>query len=160
MFYIRARKTWTHYHVGLDHVSWALNTPRRIHHTGGPKPRKNTVAAEKELLQDTERYHVVTRGYRAIAYGYLIMPSGRVYEGRGFEKQGAHTLGHNEDIGICFPGDYNNDKVTKRQKVAYRALALRLRMKGCSVGRAYPHHASFPTSCPGKNVCKEFGLDG
>lgn len=159
MFYIRGRKTWTEHHVALDDCDWKSGTtPRRIHHTAGPQPKRNRVREEKQLLRDTEDFHINTRGYRAIAYSYLIMPSGRVYEGRGFQKQGAHTLGHNLDIGICFPGNYEHDRLTKRQLVAYRMLAARLRLKGARVGKAYPHSDTFSTSCPGNHVVEQLGL--
>lgn len=40
-----------------------------------------------------------------IGYNFLIGGDGNVYEGRGFDKVGAHTFGYNrKSIGIAFVG--------------------------------------------------------
>jgi len=46
-------------------------------------------------------------GWNDIAYTFLVCEDGRVYEGRGWNVKGSHTLGYNEiSIGICLIGDY------------------------------------------------------
>lgn len=46
-------------------------------------------------------------GWDDIGYTHLVCEDGRVYEGRGWNVRGSHTLGYNEiAIGICIIGDY------------------------------------------------------
>ena len=52
----------------------------------------------------------ILAGWNDIAYSFLVCEDGRVYEGRGWNVEGAHTLGYNSiAIGICFIGDFTND---------------------------------------------------
>jgi len=38
-----------------------------------------------------------------------VCEDGRVYEGRGWNVRGSHTLGYNQiSIGLCIIGDYRN----------------------------------------------------
>lgn len=51
-----------------------------------------------------------SRGWDDIAYNFLVGGDGLVYEGRGWDNQGAHTKGYNTDsICIAFIGTYSND---------------------------------------------------
>jgi hypothetical protein len=143
---------------GVTKVNWTSTQPTRVHHTDTGVPTgsgKALVENEKEIIRAVQKYHMDSRKYNDIAYNFLIMPSGRVYEGRGKEVEGAHTLGHNEDCGIAFVGDYNKDKLTRAQIIAYKNLRRKL---GVSGGKAYPHSATYNTSCPGTNVVKQLGL--
>jgi N-acetylmuramoyl-L-alanine amidase len=160
MFYIRARELWTaHPEVHLEYESWSdAATDVRVHHTAGSKPRRNTPTEEMRTLRETEAFHMNTRGYRAIAYNYLVMPSGRIYEGRGWEKHGAHTLNNNEDIGICFVGDYSKYKLSIRQIAAYYNLRRLLKKKGAKITSTHPHSDTFPTDCPGNNIRRQLKL--
>ena len=48
-------------------------------------------------------------GWNDIAYSFLVCEDGRVYEGRGWNVRGSHTLGYNEiAIGVCIIGDYQS----------------------------------------------------
>ena len=143
---------------GVQRVTWSKTTPTRVHHTDGAVPTgsgKALIASERQIMRDTQKYHMDTRKYADIAYNFVIMPSGRVYEGRGRAVMGAHTLGHNEDCGIVFAGDYTKRKLTWRQVRAYNLLRRKM---GISKGKAYPHSATYSTSCPGSNVTKRLGI--
>jgi len=175
MFYIRARRTWTrNQHAALDHTDW---THRRIdefvHHTADAGPKngaKATVQQEIDYLRSIEAFHMAPgRGYRAIAYSYIIMPSGRVWEGRGFQIVGAHTLDpkdadkdgvlvENRDLGVCFAGNFQTQQPTKRAILAHTALRARLKLKGVTIDHTYPHRAAYATSCPGENLVKALKL--
>lgn len=143
---------------GVDMTKWGSKTPTRVHHTVTPKPKGSgaeLINAEHEALRQIQKYHMDTRKYVDIAYNFLIMPSGRVYEGRGRNVVGAHTLGHNEDCGIAFVGDYSKDTLTRAQITAFNLLRRKL---GISGGPKAPHSATYNTSCPGDNVVKQLGL--
>jgi len=50
---------------------------------------------------------VLSEGWNDVGYSFLVCEDGRVYEGRGWNVLGAHTLGYDEiAIGICIIGDY------------------------------------------------------
>lgn len=162
MFWIRGRKTWSQYpDTTFEYANWSTR-PMRIHHTADSGPTnwsKASAKQERNYLRDVEYFHIKTRGYKAIAYSYIIMPSGRVYEGRGWQAKGAHTLGHNDDIGVCFAGNFTKQKPTWRSKIAYGLLKRRLRMRGARGSvKAYPHNSTFSTACPGKYLEEMLGL--
>lgn len=154
---IYKRASWSlHNDVSLTYAGWDSHTPTRVHHTASTAP-SDSVSAEKAFMVETERYHMTKPSdpYRAIGYNYIIMPSGRVYEGRGAERVGAHTLGYNHDAGICFAGNFEHDHPTEAALTAFRALRKQLGLDG---GVMYPHCRTFGTSCPGANLRAKLGL--
>lgn len=49
-----------------------------------------------------------------IGYNFLVGGDGAVYVGRGWDDEGAHTLGHNKrSIGIAFIGDFMKKNTTE-----------------------------------------------
>ena len=124
----------------------------RIHHTAGPQP-KNHFASEAKLMRDTQAFHQKTRGYADIGYHFVIMPSGKVFEGRELVFRGAHTLNHNDDIGICFAGDYTSKVLTRDQQDSYHGLCAKL-----GITEVAPHRATFETACPGNNIVRQLKL--
>ena len=143
---------------GVNTTQWSSTTPTRVHHTDTQAPTgsgADLINAEKEAIKKIQEFHMNTRKYNDIAYNFLITPSGRVYEGRGKNVVGAHTLGHNEDCGVAFVGNYEKDKLTKAQILAYKLLRAKL---GVSKGNQYPHKATYSTACPGKNIIDQLGL--
>ena len=62
-------------------------------------------------------------GWSDIGYNFVIDRWGRVWEGRGLFRVGAHTLGHNTGtVGVSFMGNYENIKLNKRQIQAFNDL--------------------------------------
>lgn len=150
------RSAWSTVSFKGKKVSWALPTVVRVHHTAGPGPKytrtsaKKNKAAEVEKLRELERFHVNARGWAAIGYSYLIFGSGRVYEGRGFEVRGAHTLNHNGDVGVSFVGNFEYERPTPSALLAYWRLRRWLRKQGVNVHGHAPHSDTYATSCPGR----------
>jgi len=143
---------------GVERVVWTSKTPTRVHHTDTGMPTgsgKALIESEKNIMRAIQKYHMDNRKYADIAYNFIIMPSGRVYEGRGKAVQGAHTYGHNKDCGIAFVGDYGTDKLNTKQVLAYKLLRRKMGVAG---GKAYPHSDTSNTSCPGDNIEKRLGL--
>ncbi|CAH0716012.1 unnamed protein product, partial [Brenthis ino] len=64
-------------------------------------------AAELRTMQGS----FIAHKHYNIPYNFMIGNEGRVYEARGWNKEGAHTLGYNRcSMGIGFIGDYREEK--------------------------------------------------
>lgn len=109
--------------VEADSIRVDLPWPNTdVHHTadGGPAGWADaTPDQEAAYLRSVELFHIETRGMLAIAYNFIIMPSGRAYEGRGWRAIGAHTYNevtkhdYNPDtLGICLAGNFMAKKPT------------------------------------------------
>lgn len=84
---------------------------------------------------------------------------GYVYEGRGWHRQGAHTLGHNANgYGVAFIGDYAAELPSRRSMGLVRD-----RLASCAVGGGrlvanytlQGHRQVVSTSCPGDALYSE-----
>jgi len=92
-------------------------------------------------------------GWADIGYNFVVGEDGRVYEGRSWDKVGAHTYGWNKvAISICFMGDYS----TKLPPQKALNAALELLKFGVANGRLTPeyllygHRDARDTECPGQ----------
>jgi hypothetical protein len=135
-------------------TSWGSNTTFWLHHTVTRAP-KSTVEAEKAAMRDLQRI-AFARGYSDISYSYVVFQSGNIYAGRGYEKIGAHTKGHNVDIGVALCGDFSKGKM-KPTQAAQDAIEW-LHKNKLKAGDMEPHCASSATECPGENNRQAFGL--
>ena len=100
------------------------------------------------------RYHIHTRGWLTIGYSFLIA-EGKVLEGRGPGRQGAHTAGQNErSHGICVAGDYTDRPPSDEDLDALRWLIGHGHEQGWwPTPRLTGGHRDAPgafTSCPGR----------
>ncbi|CAF0949690.1 unnamed protein product [Adineta ricciae] len=78
-----------------------------IHHTYQPPNCYDDVSCIERVkwIQD---FHQKDRGWVDIGYHFLVGENGKVYEGRGWNRQGAHAPGWNNDaFGICIIGDFS-----------------------------------------------------
>ena len=172
MFFIRPRRRWIHNEPYLEVCDWRGRlVDEYVHHTADHGPvggAKASIAQEEAYLRTIDAFHR-RRGYKMLGYSYMIMPSGRVWECRGFERVGAHTLDpkdadgdgqlvENRDLGVCFAGNFMVDHPTPRALLARRALRARLRAKGVRLDQTYPHRACYATSCPGDNLMRALNL--
>ena len=160
MFYIRGRKLWRAKRPADKHKrSWRLPMAVIVHHAADHGPRQNTIKEEASYLRGIQSFHMgPQRGWSDIAYNYLIMPSGRVWEGRGFGVVGAHAPGWNaQGIGVCFAGSGDHG-LNEKQINAYNNLIRRLKRKGANIVGAKAHGDVYPTSCPGNGIRKDLGL--
>ncbi|GAB3808323.1 peptidoglycan-binding protein [Micromonospora zhanjiangensis] len=115
-----------------------------VHHSASPPTA--TVRA-------IQNYHMDSNGWSDIGYNFLVDTAGRVYEGRGWDVEGAHASGHNvTHIGACFIG--SDGDVTTAALRSLRALYERANQH---VGRtlAKTYHGQLPgnaTDCPGSQL--------
>ncbi|XP_069111863.1 peptidoglycan recognition protein-like [Argopecten irradians] len=76
-----------------------------IHHGAGS--RCHTEAACAAKVKSYQDFHMDTRHWWDIGYSFVVGEDGNVYEGRGWDKIGAHTFGYNSvGIGISVIGDF------------------------------------------------------
>lgn len=161
---VTQRKDWATRKVRLQKMK--VPAPETwIHHVADSGPSggaRATVKAEKMYMRKVEAFHIDSRDMAAIAYSFVIMPSGRVYEGRGWGKSGGHTYGHNSfSHGVCFAGNFQSMRPTKRALAACRELLNDGTGKGF-VRRPRKEHPTGGhrdvgaqgggTACPGNNL--------
>ncbi|KAI5213568.1 peptidoglycan recognition protein 1 [Manis pentadactyla] len=89
--------------------SQRLSLPVRyvvVSHTAGSNC--NTPASCLKQVQNVQHYHARTLGWCDVGYNFLIGEDGLVYEGRGWDTEGAHTgsTWNPMSIGISFMGNY------------------------------------------------------
>ncbi|XP_026738966.1 peptidoglycan recognition protein 1-like isoform X2 [Trichoplusia ni] len=134
-----------------------------IAHTVSPEcTRFINCAAE---LRNLQGYYAKTYGYD-LPYNFMIGNDGRVYEARGWNVVGAHTLGFNRcSLGLAFIGDYREGlpsyaKVTPLQLQRAKMLLDR----GVELGHLHPSYHVVgakdlkPTASPGANLYKAIQL--
>lgn len=144
---IISRKAWGAKPAkNVVHVGWHDGMTGWIHHSESPAPSASADRkTEYAVMRSIQSFHMgPSRGWSDIGYHYVIMPSGRVYEGRGYGVVGAHCPGHNTEPGICFIGSYD-DKVPTNE--ALQSLHWLLDELKCSKRKG--HRDGFSTSCPG-----------
>jgi len=152
----------------VSRTTWGARAPKAIyrmrlpvaetwiHHTADAGPPSPTLDGEARFMRATQDFHMNTRGWNDIAYSYMIMPSGNIYEGRGWGVVGAHTENHNSiSHAICFAGNYQN---MMPSSVALLSAAQLIR-QGMNQGFVKPgthpsggHRDVAATACPGGNL--------
>lgn len=106
-----------------------LVNPKRItlHHTVIAVLSSN--ASQAQEIQRMRRIldiHLNSSGYSDIGYHYIVMPSGRIYEGRSNRKRGAHDV-INDGIGVAVDGDFQGSlRVGAKQYEAVVAVCTML----------------------------------
>lgn len=99
------------------------------------------------------------RGYSGIGYHFYIKADGTIYRGRPLCYIGAHCKGYNTcSIGICFEGNFEIEKPTNAQKIAWQNLREYLRKEIPTIKYLNYHKELNATACPGKN-CTFMELD-
>lgn len=102
---------------------------------------------------DVESIHSLhlNQGYTGFGYQFYIRKDGSIYRGRPIDTVGAHCIGKNSvSVGICFEGNFENEKMSDAQINAGRELVSYLKS-------IYPkaevkrHKDLYATACPGKN---------
>ncbi|NES96058.1 MAG: N-acetylmuramoyl-L-alanine amidase [Desertifilum sp. SIO1I2] len=144
--------------------------PRRLtlHHTfmRPTLAASATVAQESQRMRDLYADHVNGNGWDDVGYHYIIMPSGRIFEGRSELRRGAHDV-INDGLGIAFDGDYTRNTITEAQYQSAVQLCALLCYR-CSIDnpltlvptptdtfgtrllpRIIGHRDRVATSCPG-----------
>lgn len=77
-----------------------------------------------DLVKSFQIYHMQSRRLDDITYNFLFGSDGNVYVGRGWDIQGEHTEGYNdESICISFIGTYIHEAAPARQICAAHVMS-------------------------------------
>ncbi|GFO44108.1 solute carrier family 22 member 21 [Plakobranchus ocellatus] len=135
-------------------VSYLSHQPLQyafIHHSDSPAEclTKDRCASAVRSFQN---YHMDSRGWHDIGYSFLIGGEGTVFEGRGWDRVGAHTKNYNSvGLGFCFIGNF----MTKNPTQVQLNSAKRLIECGVELGKLKSnytvrgHRDMGSTLCPG-----------
>lgn len=131
-----------------------------LHHsvTAAPPDDSAREIAAMHVLEDIGQ----DRFGGGISYTFAVMPSGRVYEGHGVDREGAHTANRNSIArAIVLVGNYDEQRVTDAQIHAIAALLQHGRRHGWWRNqRLDGGHQQAPgaqTACPGRNAMAVIG---
>lgn len=127
-----------------------------LHHSKDPDVECGIgLDREKSWVRSVERHHAVTNGWSGIGYNFVVFQSGHIYEGRGWDRVGAHAKGRNStSVGICLFIDGDERTPTPAAIEAIRDLI----QLGIDTGRIDPdyeivgHRDVWATDCPGDVV--------
>jgi hypothetical protein len=90
-----------------------------IHHTASPRP---SIAGEFADARRHQDRHMDINGWNDLAYNFIITPSGRIIEGRGFGiRPAGKGLGVRRSYGIVFQGYFHPHVNEKPSGVAIEA---------------------------------------
>lgn len=151
------RAQWTRQPVVVGRTTPMGGTPNRItvHHSGD----KDDVHADSVAwLRQVDLNHIKginhPEPWACIGYHFIIDPSGRVYEGRPLQYQGAHAgnnLVNRLNIGICLIGNFDVQRVPPAQRTALLSALDRMCLQyGISRASVYGHKKFKVTECPGR----------
>ena len=127
-----------------------------IHHGGG-----------NWNFQQVNESHKNRWGFKSslgyyIGYQYFIEYSGKVYQGRADNEEGAHTVGNvpyyynKNSIGICLQGNMEIEKPTVAQLKSLKELVDKKQLEyNISNQRTIGHREVSNTLCPGKYLWNE-----
>lgn len=132
-----------------------------LHHTNGATGslELGDPHAEAAYVRRIQRGHF-ERGFDDIGYHFVIMPSGRIFQGRPTWAVGAHVKGHNADtLGIALAGDFNSQGPTRQAIGAIGRVRSRLIPAGAVVP-LLGHSDLAAKDCPGASLVHYLNANG
>ena len=130
-------------------TTWHKNIEVWIHHTEYPTLAKTAnVSQERARMREIQRLHLIDRKWDDIGYNYVIMPSGRVYEGRGKGVRGSHATGENDKPGIAFDGNFSSQIPTEEALQTLSWLLDELKLNKTNF-KGHREYSGGSTDCPG-----------
>lgn len=120
-----------------------------LHHTAISKSNLKPQLASVNDFHKAKFNFLSSLGYY-IGYHYLIGPTGLITQTRKVGESGAHTYGHNNDIGIALAGNFVIEQPEPPQIYALRDLLKKL-VKTHSINKndIGLHKDYSNTTCPG-----------
>lgn len=102
-----------------------------------------------------QNFHIESQNFSDIGYNFLVGGDGAVYEGRGWNKQGAHTKGYNVgSVCIAFIGTFTKLEPNSRQlNVAKLLLEEGVRLHKLHKDyKLFGHRQFYATESPGERL--------
>jgi peptidoglycan recognition protein LC len=99
-----------------------------------------------------QTYHMESKSWDDIGYNWLVGGDGSVYEGRGWDKQGAHTKGYNSgSVGIAYIGTFNKIVPNERQlQAGFLLMKEGVKLKKLTEDyKIYAHRQLLASESPG-----------
>ncbi|MFE1270611.1 peptidoglycan-binding protein [Streptomyces sp. NPDC058758] len=130
-----------------DTVSPAQRTEFYIHYDGAHPITRTGYA----IVRAIEAVHI-GQGWSGIGYNFVVDQAGNVYEGRGWNLQGAHCPGHNISaigVQIAIGGDQEPSAAALS---ACRALYEEANRRFGRTLAKHGHRDGFATACPGMKL--------
>ncbi|MCQ9706592.1 peptidoglycan-binding protein [Streptomyces sp. BSP1] len=130
-----------------DHVAPSRRTEFFVHYDGGHR----VTATGNAVPQAIDRQHRA-QGWAGIGYNFVVDQDGRVFEGRGWDRQGAHCPGHNISglgVQIAVGGD---QQPTEAALAACRALYDEACRRAGRTLAKRGHRDGIATLCPGDTL--------
>ncbi|XP_064642227.1 peptidoglycan recognition protein-like [Lineus longissimus] len=157
--YVVSRSSWR---AQNPKSTTSLSTPVNmvvIHHTDTPScSSQSACKARVRSIQNDHMYGRARRGldnFDDIGYNFLVGGDGTIYEGRGWQRIGAHARGYNSrSIGIAFIGTFSGSSPTVSAQNAAKAL-ISCGVSGGYVSSRYTlrgHKDVGSTQCPGSRL--------
>lgn len=163
---IRRRRRWARRQVNLTRIPVSPCPTVFIHHAVSSLENSQIDLDNdglpdsfEDILRQIEDFHMDVRGWRAIAYNFLVGHKGAKAEGRGWLHEGGATGFPFDDysISICAVGNYHGvHKVTPELVTAYAEVIA----AGIRNGHLLPlneleilgHRDVYATACPGDEL--------
>lgn len=121
----------------------------------------DTSATNTLTIEDLDNWHRA-RGFKCCGYHFVVMPDGRVLEGRSIFSQGAHALLYNDrSIGVAYVGGRNRagaiaDTRTYAQKISMAYLFARICDYYPKIDEIIGHNDVSTKWCPCFNAKAEY----
>jgi len=137
----------------------AMSTPVPyvvIHHSESSACTTN--AACVSAVKGFQNYHMDSNGWADIGYNWLVGGDVRSYEGRSWNKVGAHAPGYNTNsVGICVIGSFTSALPPAAQLQQVKDLIAYGVSNGyiSSTYKLIGHRQAVSTDCPGNRLYEE-----
>lgn len=129
-----------------------------IHHSVMGEGNCSTIAGCIEVMKEIQDFHMDGNGWDDVGYTFLIGGDGYVYEGRGWNRQGAHAPNYNDkSIGICFIGLFT-DKLPTEMQIQTAKTLIECGIENNYIKSdyiLYGHRDVRDTECPGETLYQE-----
>ena len=150
---IRTRSQWG---SRSTNPAWLTTQPPThfvVHHTDGA--RCATQSACDTQMRNIQNFHMNNNGWVDIGYNFCIGDNAQIYEGRGWNRAGAHSPSFNSrSIGFCFMGAFNTVLPPAAALSTAQAFVICSRDWGrlTTTYRVMGHRQDVATTCPGNSL--------
>jgi N-acetylmuramoyl-L-alanine amidase len=146
----------------VTRAEWGARAPTSISYISHPVPRYFVHHTEtggcsnqadcSAICRSIQNYHMNSNGWSDIGYNFLVGGDGNAYEGRGWDRVGAHATNYNSvAIGVSAIGSFmnanpNNAALTAIQQLISCGISLGKLSSNYSL---HGHRDGVCTDCPG-----------